>query len=182
MRRITMTETECQVVTESRKMIFLKYEDYPELLEAYEEILEVVKQHRTPDQLKADELTAFAIQADPVGAVDLIPDWVEWTEYRTGEYLVYDGKIYRVVQSHRSQNDWLPDEVPALYTLANKTSTDPENPDDDGEFPEWIAPTGGHDAYNTGDKVMFEGKAYESTMDGNTWSPTDYPQGWKELE
>ena len=34
---------------------------------------------------------------------------------------------------------------------------------------------------NRSDKVIFEGKVYESLIDGNTWSPVDYPQGWKEV-
>ena len=49
------------------------------------------------------------------------------------------------------------------------------------EYPEWVQPTGAHDAYNTGDKVTYNGKHYQSTMDGNVWSPDSYPQGWKEV-
>ena len=29
------------------------------------------------------------------------------------------------------------------------------------------------------DKVIFEGKVYESLINGNTWSPHEYPQGWE---
>ena len=29
--------------------------------------------------------------------------------------------------------------------------------------------------------IKFEGKTYESVIDNNSWSPTDYPQGWKEI-
>ena len=47
---------------------------------------------------------------------------------------------------------------------------------------EWVRPTGAHDAYQTGDLVTFEGAVYESTIDGNTWSPTEYPQGWKKVD
>lgn len=46
---------------------------------------------------------------------------------------------------------------------------------------EWVQPTGAHDAYKKGDRVRFEGKNYESLMDGNVWSPAAYPAGWKEL-
>ena len=35
------------------------------------------------------------------------------------------------------------------------------------------------DAYNVGDKVIYEGNVYESIIDGNTWSPADYPSSWK---
>ena len=47
--------------------------------------------------------------------------------------------------------------------------------------PEWVQPTGAHDAYQTGDHVMFEGAEYVSLIDGNTWSPTAYPQGWEKI-
>ena len=43
----------------------------------------------------------------------------------------------------------------------------------------WVQPTGAHDAYNKGDKVSFNGQDYESLIDGNSWSPSDYPAGWK---
>lgn len=177
MQRITFTENECQVRASTSNRLFLSYEDYPELSEIYDQAVEIVSKHRTPDQIKADEIAEFAIMADPEGALDVIPDWEAWNQYRIGEHVVYDGNIYRVIQSHRSQIDWLPDEVPALYTLANKSSTDPVD-----EIPEWVQPTGTHDAYNKGDQVMFEGKAYESLVDGNTWSPTDHPAGWQEIE
>ena len=52
---------------------------------------------------------------------------------------------------------------------------------EEGAVPEWVAPTGAHDAYQTGDHVMFEGAEYVSLIDGNTWSPTAYPQGWEEI-
>ena len=45
--------------------------------------------------------------------------------------------------------------------------------------PEWVQPTGAHDAYQKGDTVTFEGQEYVSLIDGNTWSPTAYPQGWE---
>ncbi|MFA7115570.1 MAG: carbohydrate-binding protein [Candidatus Omnitrophota bacterium] len=44
-----------------------------------------------------------------------------------------------------------------------------------------MQPTGAHDAYQKGDRVLFEGKTYESLIDANVWSPTSYPQGWKEI-
>ena len=47
---------------------------------------------------------------------------------------------------------------------------------------EWVQPSGGHDAYQTGDRVLFEGAVWESVIDANTWSPTDYPAGWKQID
>ena len=49
-----------------------------------------------------------------------------------------------------------------------------------GDTPaEWVQPSGSHDAYNTGDRVTFEGSVYESLIDANTWSPTAHPAGWE---
>ena len=53
--------------------------------------------------------------------------------------------------------------------------------DESAGAPEWVQPTGSHDAYQTGDTVTFEGQEYKSLIDGNTWSPTAYPQGWEEI-
>ena len=53
--------------------------------------------------------------------------------------------------------------------------------DESAGAPEWVQPTGAHDAYQTGDTVTFEGQEYKSLIDGNTWSPTDYPQGWEKI-
>ena len=55
------------------------------------------------------------------------------------------------------------------------------SPEPEPEIPEWVQPTGAHDAYNVGDKVRYKGKVYESTINGNVWSPEVYPQGWEEV-
>ena len=47
------------------------------------------------------------------------------------------------------------------------------------EWPEWVQPTGAHDAYQTGDKVTYNGQHYVSKIDGNVWSPDAYPPGWE---
>ena len=47
------------------------------------------------------------------------------------------------------------------------------------EWPEWVQPTGAHDAYNIGAKVTFQGNRYTSKINANVWSPTGYPAGWQ---
>lgn len=51
----------------------------------------------------------------------------------------------------------------------------------EGEAPEWVQPSGSTDAYNTGDRVTFEGTVFESVIDGNVWSPVDHPAGWEKV-
>lgn len=51
------------------------------------------------------------------------------------------------------------------------------------EVREFIQPTGGHDAYNQGDQVLFtDGQVYMSLINNNVWSPSVYPQGWQVIE
>lgn len=54
----------------------------------------------------------------------------------------------------------------------------PEPPEPE-EWPEYVQPTGAHDAYNTGDKITYNGQHYICKMDGCVWNPTDYPAGWE---
>lgn len=63
-------------------------------------------------------------------------------------------------------------------TLKNGGSVEVEPAE---EYPEYVQPTGGHDAYNVGDKISYNGKKYECLANGCVWSPKDYPQGWKEI-
>ncbi len=83
---------------------------------------------------------------------------------------VGDPQLYRVIQDHTSQENWIPKNTPSLYT--------PIGLDDSG-YPLWSQPTGSHDAYNTGDVVNYNGTLYESLIDGNTYSPEAYPDGWR---
>ena len=47
------------------------------------------------------------------------------------------------------------------------------------KYPAYVQPTGAHDAYNTGDKITFNGERYTCQMNGCVWSPADYPSAWK---
>lgn len=49
------------------------------------------------------------------------------------------------------------------------------------EYPEYVQPTGQHDAYRIGDKITWKGKHYECIRDYCVWNPDDLPQGWKEV-
>ena len=52
----------------------------------------------------------------------------------------------------------------------------------EGEAPaEWVRPSGATDAYRAGDEVTFEGVAYYSLVDGNVWSPSEYPASWERI-
>lgn len=58
---------------------------------------------------------------------------------------------------------------------------EPETPSIE-EYPEFIQPTGAHNAYNTGDKITYNGVKYVCTMDACVWSPDVYPNAWSIVE
>ena len=101
--------------------------------------------------------------------VTLFPDYQVGHAYAVDDRFKYEGQLYRVVQAHTSQADWIPSEVPALYVKVAIPGT----------IPEWEQPLGFQDAYHTGDKVMHNGKIWESTIDNNVWEPGVY--GWIEV-
>lgn len=114
--------------------------------------------------------TAAAQQSDELAlqSVELFPKWEAGISVTTGERYQYNSVLYRVVQSHTTQDDWTPDITPALWTVVSLD-----------EWPEWVQPTGSSDAYNKGDKVSHNGKHWESDVDANVWAPGVY--GWSEV-
>ena len=104
------------------------------------------------------------------------PVWEAGRAYAVGDIFSHgtnstgDPQLYRVVQAHTSQADWLPESTPALYDAFGL---------DESGYPVWSQPSGAHDAYNTGDIVNYNGTLYKSLIDGNAWSPDAYPAGWE---
>jgi len=111
---------------------------------------------------------------DALEAVELFDEWKTDHAYAVGERVRYGDKLYRCVQAHTSQDNWIPNVVPALWTEVAAP----------GEIPVWKQPTGAQDAYQKGDKVHCpdaDSAVYESLIDNNTWSPDAYPAGWRQL-
>ena len=101
--------------------------------------------------------------------------WKAGKAYAVGEFVTYgvngvgDPQLYKVVQAHVSQENWLPNAAGSLFVAIGL---------DDHGYSVWSQPTGAHDAYNTGDIVNYNGSLYRSLIDGNIWSPDGYPAGW----
>ena len=108
---------------------------------------------------------------DDATALDAMALYLLWkadVAYAIGQRVRYGDKLYKCVQAHTSQGDWMPSATPALWVRVSVE-----------EWPEWVQPTGAHDAYAKGDKVTYKGKRYISLIDGNTYSPDAYPAGWE---
>lgn len=100
--------------------------------------------------------------------VELFPAWVVGKAYAVNDRTQHGGTLYKCIQAHTSQADWTPDATPALWVVV---SID--------EYPEWVQPTGAHDAYAAGAKVTHNGKKWISSYDANVWEPGVY--GWEEV-
>lgn len=97
--------------------------------------------------------------------------WKSGEHYEVGHKVIYLGNLYECIQEHTSQDDWKPSTVPALWKL---------RPAPGEEWPDWVQPTGAHDAYAKGDQVTHKEKHWISDVDANIWEPGVY--GWKEAE
>lgn len=134
--------------------------------------LQAAEQLRKALQMFAQTLT----DDEAMEVATVYPKYIVGKAYKTGEMFTYglnnvgDPQLYRVVQDHVSQSDWTPDVTVALYTPIGLTEQG---------YPVWSQPTGGHDAYNIGDIVDYNGTLYQSLIDGNVYSPEAYPQGWE---
>ena len=93
---------------------------------------------------------------------ELFPTWNGDGEYKKDTKLTYNGVLYKVLQDHTSQANWTPDAAPSLFAKVLVSA--------DGTPQEWRQPDSTN-PYNKGDRVLFNGKTYESLIDGNVWSP-----------
>ncbi len=100
------------------------------------------------------------------GYYSLFVAWRPGQTVTAGQIYQHEGALWEVIQSHTTQADWRPNMVPALF----KRHYNPE------VIPAWKQPTGAHDAYAKGAKVMHVGMKWESTVNANVWEPGIY--GW----
>lgn len=101
---------------------------------------------------------------------ELFAEWAYPVAYKKGNIRRYKGTLYKCVQDHTSQADWMPDAAVSLWA----STADPAE-----EWPEWSQPVGAHDAYGSGDKVSHNGKHWISSAAANVWEPGVY--GWTEV-
>lgn len=134
--------------------------------------LQAAEQLRRAIQMFASTLT----EGQALEIATIYPTYEVGKAYSVGDYFTYgenavgDPQLYKVVSEHTSQEDWKPSETPALYTPIGLT---------DKGYVEWSKPSGAHDAYNKGNIVDYKGTLYKSLVDGNIYSPEEYPAGWE---
>lgn len=102
---------------------------------------------------------------------NLYPTWRENVTYALNDRVLYNGTLYKVLQTHTAQPDWAPDVAVSLFA---KVLIPNEN-----VITEWVQPDSTN-PYMAGDKVSHNGKTWVSTINNNVWEPGVY--GWETVE
>lgn len=116
------------------------------------------------------KMREIATDTQAIEIQSIYPTWKEGIQYVAGERVLYDEILYKVLITHLSQADWTPD---VAFSLFAKVLVVDEN-----TILKWEQPNSTN-PYMMGDKVMYNGKTYVSTIDNNVWSPDAY--GWDEI-
>ena len=143
-------------------------EDNKQLNHAKDELIQKNASLTKVAKIVANEVT------DDVIALEIQEFYDEWqvgVTYVVGRYIRFEEVLYKVITAHTSQEGWNPSQAPSLFA---KVLTDPTGAILDWEQPDSTNP------YMKGDKVMFDGKTYVSTVDNNVWQPGVY--GWEVIE
>jgi len=89
---------------------------------------------------------------------------------KAGERRLYDGKLYRANVDLWDTAQNTPAAAPSLWVEIKNPGS---------EYPDWIQPAGGHDAYKIGDKVTHKGSQWISNAASNVWEPGVH--GWDKV-
>ena len=110
---------------------------------------------------------------DDASAIDISVLFPQWSgmgmQYTDGDRVSYQEVLYKCLQSHLSQADWAPGVASSLWVVVS-------NPEE--EWPEWVQPTGAHDAYALGAKVKHNNNRYVSKINANTTVPGSDERWW----
>ena len=108
---------------------------------------------------------------DALEAPQLFPNWSPDAElYLVGERVRDNGILYKCLQQHVPQEGWNPAAAVSLWAEVLIP--------DENVIPEWKQPESTN-PYQTGDRVTWNNKTWESTINGNVWEPGVY--GWVEV-
>ena len=103
------------------------------------------------------------------GVAAIFPVWQVGIDVQVGDVLLWDGGLVECIQAHTTQQDWDPDQTPALWKV-HRTDT--------GGTVEWEAGI----TVEAGETVIYEGVEY-TVLQGHTtqegWEPPSTPALWE---
>lgn len=69
--------------------------------------------------------------------------------------------------------------IEAIWAAIRELQGQAQDPE---EWPEFVQPTGAHDAYGVGAQVTYNGQRYRCKLANCVWSPDAYPDAWELVE
>lgn len=110
--------------------------------------------------------------------VDYIPEYVEdGHQYKKGDPFVYNHRYFRASQDILTSPIWHPGDE-GTESLFYEIRIAPDG------ILIWDKPSGAHNSMNKGDLRHYpdaDSPIYQSLIDGNVFSPEEYPAGWKQV-
>lgn len=167
---LTKTQTVVSSFVEQEDKIVQQWEVKAGQHDPYEAIQQIQKESII-EQVKENEDKTLGI-----ACMTLFDVWTQ-DNYKVGDVRTdpNTGYPYECIQAHDStvNTDW-DITVRTLWKPWYSRSLEYALP--------WVAPTGAHDMYKTGEHMIFtDGKVYKCLQDTN-YSPTEYAQAWEVQE
>lgn len=116
-----------------------------------------------------DNASGVLTDEQALNAVAIYRPWDASASYKVGDRVRYNDTLYKCLQAHDAQDDWMPSNAPSLW--AEVLIPDPE------VIPDWKQPESTN-PYMKGNKVKHNEKTWISDVDNNVWEPGVY--GWSE--
>lgn len=126
----------------------------------------VARKNREALERDLDAVVDHHRQAGTIEAPTSGDEWAPGVMYKRGDTVTHDGAVW---VSTCTPNVWEPGESGWHQQTA------------DGVL-EWVAPTGAHDVYRTGQVVRYRDRLYRAKLDNIAHSPDEYPAGWDQVE
>ena len=161
---------QAQEPTEVEEALQIKEQANQEVAQARQEVT------KAQEKITSLQLDKETLQAELYQLIATFKPWTIGESVVKGDIRQYENGLYEVIQDHTTQADWQPSVAASLWRVytPNETLQGTEI------IPDFVQPVSTN-PYMTGDKVLFEGMVYESTIDNNVWSPIEHPQGWQEV-
>lgn len=122
---------------------------------------------------QAQTMARAAVPDDVIALSIYFPEWTE-RDYALDDVITYEGQPFKCAQAHNSTGNpaWNPMDAPSLWANYHAQSKLMALP--------WINPTGAHDAYQSGEWMIWtDGNAYECIANNTVYGPDSLPGSWK---
>lgn len=154
-----------------------------EIIEREEELQAETAEKNTYFKILVERIPGIFTDEEIKEKIEAFPYWSGDGEiHRHGEYYRYGDKLYKVIHSAKdeegnevgftTQADWTPDVAISLYAEVLPPDV----------IPPWRQPTGTHDIYGLGARVIYDNKIYESKIEANDTTPGSDERWWEFIE